>query len=58
MMSDELIDRILATYQPVEGKPGYVWMSRADNTIVKIEVLRQAYEKQFAEGAREKDKQG
>ena len=53
-MSDELINRILATYQPVEGMPGYVWMSRANNTIVKIEVLRQAYEKQFAEGAREK----
>lgn len=55
-MSDEIINRILATYDPVEGKPGYVWMSRANNTIVKIEVLRQAYEEQFAERAREKDK--
>ena len=53
-MSDELINRILATYQPVEGMPGYVWMSRASNRIVKIEILREAYEKQFAEGAREK----
>ena len=55
-MSKDKIERILETYEPVEDKPGYVWMSKANNTIVKIEVLRQAYEKQFAEGAREKDK--
>lgn len=55
-MSEELINRILATYEPVENKPGYVWMSKANNTIVKIEVLREAYEEQFAEKAREKDK--
>ena len=51
-MSEELINRILATYQPVEGKPGYVWMSKANYTIVKIEVLREAYEEYFAKKAR------
>lgn len=55
-MSEELINRILATYEPVEDKPGYVWVSKGNNTIVKIEVLREAYEEQFAERAREKDK--
>ena len=54
-MSNDNIERILATYEPVEDKPGYVWVSKANNTIVKIEVLREAYEEQFAEKAREKN---
>lgn len=51
-MSNEKIERILATYQPVEGKTGYVWMS--ENTIVKLDILRQIYEEEFAEKGREK----
>lgn len=46
-MSDDKIERILATYKPVEGKPGYVWLGA--DTIVKLQVLREAYEEHFAE---------
>ncbi len=53
-MSNELIERILATYEPVEGKPGYVWIKKFD-TYVKLDILREVYEEEFAEGAREKD---
>lgn len=52
-MSEELINRILATYEPVEDKPGYVWVSKG-KTYVNIEVLREAYEEQFSEGTGEK----
>lgn len=27
-MSDENIERILATYPPVKDKPGYVWVDK------------------------------
>lgn len=53
MMSEELINRILATYEPVEDKPGCVWVTKG-KTYVKIDVLREAYEEQFAERAKEK----
>lgn len=53
-MSKELIERILATYEPVEGKPGYVWVKKYD-TYVKLDILREAYKEEFAEKAREKD---
>lgn len=46
-MSDEKLERIMATYKPVEGKTGYVWMGV--NTIVKEEILREAYREHFAE---------
>ena len=52
-MSEELINRILATYEPVEDKPGYVWVSKG-KTYVKIEVLREAYEEQFSGSPGEK----
>ena len=53
-MSKEKIERILATYEPVKDKPGYVWIKKYD-TYVKLDILREAYEEEFAEGAREKD---
>lgn len=56
-MSEDKIERILATYEPVEDKPGYVWVSKFNNTIVKLNVLREAYEEHFAEKAREKEEQ-
>lgn len=52
-MSEELIERILATYEPVADKPGYVWVSKG-KTYIKIEVLREAYEEQFSGSPREK----
>ncbi len=53
-MSDEMIERILATYDPVEDKPGYVWIKKYE-TYVKIDILREVYEEEFAEKAREKE---
>lgn len=53
-MSTDLIDRILATYEPVADKPGYVWVEKG-KTYVKLETLREVYEEQFYEGPREKD---
>ncbi len=52
-MSKEKIERILATYEPVEGKPGCVWIKKYD-TYVKLDILREAYEEYFSEGPREK----
>lgn len=46
-MSDEKIERIIATYRPVEGKPGYVWIGA--NAIVKKEILKEVYKEHFAE---------
>lgn len=54
-MSEDLIERILATYEPVEGRPGYVWMNKANNTIVKIDVLRAVYKDEFQKEAHEID---
>lgn len=51
-MSSEKIERILATYKEVEGKPGYVWFSK--DTIVKKETLRAIYEEEFREKVKEK----
>lgn len=45
-MSDDKIEKILATYKPVGEKPGYVWVS--ENTIVKLETLREIYQDHFA----------
>ena len=50
-MSQEKIERILSTYKPVEGKLGYVWISK--DTIVKLDILREVYEEQFAKGVNE-----
>ena len=52
-MSDEKLERILATYPPVEGKPGYVWFNKKLNQIVKLETLREAMEEHFQKGAGE-----
>lgn len=46
-MSEDKIERILATYEPVEGKPGYVWFSKENNTVIKLSVLREAYKEHF-----------
>lgn len=46
-MSQEKIERILATYKPVEGRPGYVWVGV--NTYTKLDTLREAYEEYFSE---------
>ena len=46
-MSKEKIERILNTYRPVEGKPGYVWFS--NYTIIELQTLREAYEEFFEE---------
>lgn len=46
-MSKEKIERILKTYPPVEGKPGYVWFNK--DTIVELKILREAYEEFFEE---------
>ena len=48
-MSNELIERILATYEPVEDKPGYVWVKKG-YTYINLETLREVYEEQFSEG--------
>ena len=49
-MSNEKIERILATYPPVDGKPGYVWFSEQNLQIVKLEVLREVMEEHFKGG--------
>ena len=41
-MSTDKLERILATYPPVEDKPGYVWVSRQNLQIIKIDTLREA----------------
>ena len=46
-MSKDKIEEILATYPPVEGKPGYVWLDK--NRIVKLEWLKEEYKKHFEE---------
>lgn len=40
----------MATYKPVECKPGYVWVT--ENSIVKLEILRELYE-EFKEKGKE-----
>lgn len=50
-MSDDKLERILATYPPVDGKPGYVWFSKANLQIVKLEVLREAMQEYFEKGS-------
>ena len=52
-MSKDKIEKILATYEPVDDKPGYVWFSRNNNTIVKLSTLRKSYEEHFAEKVQE-----
>lgn len=52
-MSNEKIERILATYKPVNDKPGYVWVTPG-NTYVKIETLREAYEEHFQKAQEKK----
>lgn len=47
-MSAEQIERILSTYRPVEGKPGYVWIQYG-KSYVKLQTLREAYEEYFSE---------
>jgi hypothetical protein len=49
-MCEDRLEAILATYPPVEGKPGYVWFSRANHQIVRIDVLREAYKEHFEVG--------
>lgn len=48
-MSTDKLERILATYPPVEDKPGYVWFSRQNLQIIKIDTLREAI-KEYLEG--------
>lgn len=48
-MSTDKLEHILATYPPVEGKPGYVWVSRQNLRIIKIDTLREAI-KEYLEG--------
>lgn len=52
-MSAEQIERILATYPPVEDMPGYVWVNKNDRTYVKLEILREVYEEYFQENKRQ-----
>ena len=52
-MSDDKIERILSTYPPVEGRPGWVWFSKHD--ICKLEDLREAYKELFQKGSHEVD---
>ena len=52
-MSNEMIERILSTYEPVEDKPGYVWIKKCE-TYVKLDILREAYEEEFTEKAHER----
>lgn len=46
-MSEDMIKRILKTYPPVEGKPDYVWFSKSNCQIIKLSILREAYEEHF-----------
>lgn len=49
-MSEDKLERILATYEPVEGKPGYVWFSKRNNQIIRLDILREAYIESFSVG--------
>ena len=44
-MSQDKIEKILATYKPVEGRPGYVWVTQ--DSIAELKVLREIYEEHF-----------
>jgi hypothetical protein len=44
-MSQEKIERILATYKPVHNMPGYVWFD--SESVIKLEILREVYEEEF-----------
>ena len=48
-MCNDKLECILATYPPVDGKPGYVWFSRRNLQIIKKETLREAI-KEYLEG--------
>lgn len=50
-MSEDKLEKILATYKPVEGKPGYVWFD--EDHIVKLKILREVYEEEFNVGVHE-----
>lgn len=50
-MSNEKIERILATYEPVDNKPGYVWVRKGES-YVELDILREAYEEHFKEGSK------
>ena len=43
-MSNEKIERIISTYEPVEGMPGCVWINKKTKTYATIETLRSVYE--------------
>ena len=52
-MSNDKIEKILATYPPVKDKPGYVWWDKTH--IVKLKTLRSVYEEEFEESAHGKE---
>lgn len=42
-MSNDKIERILSTYEPVDGLEGYVWIKEG-HTYIKKEILKEVYE--------------
>ena len=44
-MSKDKIEEILATYLPVEGKPGWVWVNK--DTIAEKKDIKEAYKDSF-----------
>lgn len=53
-MSDEKVERILASYKPVEGRPGYVWVSH--DSIAELKIVREIYEEYFGKVGEVDDK--
>ena len=44
LTNEKTLQFIKIYYQPVEDKPGYVWFSKKDRQIIKIDVLKAALE--------------
>lgn len=42
-MSNDKIERILSTYEPVDGLEGYVWIQKG-STYIKKAILKEVYE--------------
>ena len=43
MMNEEKVENFIKImFEPVEGKPGYVWFNKRNFQIISIETLRKA----------------
>ena len=46
MTDEKILCFIKQHYQLVEDKPGYVWLNKRNMQIIKIDVLKEAIEKE------------